>query len=250
MCLENEVQVYEDVEVSLSTGETLSYEDTFFSNVIRRRELDFIKQVLQTKRPSLVLDYGCGGGWFSRLICGWGFDVIGIDLSKKLVKVAKSVCRDGEFIVCDAMRLPFKYRVFDFVIGISILHHLHNLNLALKELKRVSISRAVFLFMEPNSLNPISAFGRKFFPMEAHTKGEKPFTFRYLRAELNSNGFEVEKYFAMFFLSFPVARFLKIARIKLPFLLLNIFSLFEGFTQKIPVIRILNSNIVALAKSR
>jgi SAM-dependent methyltransferase len=248
MFLENEVQVYEDVDVSFSTGETESYEETFFTEVIRRRELDFIKQVLKAEKPRLVLDYGCGGGWLSRLICKWGFEVVGIDLSKRLVRVAKFVCREGDFVVCDAMRLPFKDGAFDFIIGISILHHLPKLSMAFSELKRVSASHALCLFMEPNLLNPVSAFGRKFFPMEAHTKGEKQFTFGYLETALNLADFKVERYFAIFFLSFPIARFLKIAHTRLPLWLAKIIFLFETFTEKIPGVRCLNSNIVALAK--
>lgn len=247
MRLENEVQVYDAVKVSPTTGETESYEDTFFNNVIRRRELDFIKPIVRSENPKLVLDYGCGGGWLSRRIYNWGFDVIGVDLSKKLVKVAKFVCRDGEFVVCDATRLPFRDSVFYFVIGVSILHHLPDLNLALKELARASVPRTAFLFMEPNSLNPLSAFGRRFFPMEAHTKGEKPFTFGYLKTALNLVEFSVERYFAMFFISFPVARFLKIAKLKLPLWMTELFLLFEKIAE-LPLSGYLNSNIVALAR--
>jgi len=246
--LEDEVEVYDNVVVSCVTGETESYENTFFINVIRKRELDFIKRVVQERKPMLVLDYGCGGGWLSRLMRKWGFEVVGIDLSKKLVKIAKFVCHAGEFVVCDAMRLPFRDDVFDFVIGISILHHLPNMSLAFRELRRTSLPSAEFLFMEPNLLNPFSAFGRKFFPMEAHTTGEKQFTFGYFKSALLLAGFEVERYFAMFFLSFPIARFLKIMRMKLPLWLVKIFSLFEAFTEKAPVFRFLNSNIVALIK--
>jgi ubiquinone/menaquinone biosynthesis C-methylase UbiE len=214
MFLENEIQVYENVEVSCSTGETKSYEETFFTVVIRRRELNFIKQALHDEKPKLVLDYGCGGGWLSRLICKWGFEVIGIDLNRRLVRIAKSVCRKGDFVVCDAMRLPFRDGTFDFIIGISILHHLPKLSMAFSELNRVSTFQAVCLFMEPNSLNPVSAFGRKFFPMEAHTKGEKPFTFGYLKVALGLAGFTVEKYFALFFIAFPIARLLKVTKMK------------------------------------
>jgi 2-polyprenyl-3-methyl-5-hydroxy-6-metoxy-1,4-benzoquinol methylase len=113
---------------------------TFFTQVIRRRELDFIKQVIKAEKPRLVLDYGCGGGWLSRLMCKWGFEVVGIDLSKRLVRVAKSVCREGDFVVCDAMRLPFRNCSFDFIIGISILHHLPKLSMALSELEGVRFS--------------------------------------------------------------------------------------------------------------
>jgi len=250
MSFKDEICTYDRVMVSIGAGEIESYEDSFFTNVIRRREIDFIKWTFQANKPRLVLDYGCGGGWLSRLMCKWGFSVIGIDLNRKLVKVAKLISRESDFIVCDAMKLPFRNDVFDFVIGISILHHLPDVKLALWELRRTSLSGAVFLFMEPNSLNPLSAFGRKFFPLEAHTKGEKPFTFGYLKATLILAGFEIERYFAMFFLSFPIARFLKIMGMKLPSWLIKIISLFEIFTEKIPLLNVLNSNIVVLAKLR
>jgi SAM-dependent methyltransferase len=250
MSLRGEIKVYENVVVSCTTGEIDSYEPIFFNEVIRRREIDFITQAIQAKKPKLILDYGCGGGWLPRLICGRGFHVVGIDLSKKLIKIANSTCHEGDFIVCDAMKLPFRDNVFDFVVGISILHHLPDLRLALRELKRTSLPRALFLFMEPNSLNPLSAFGRRFFPMEAHTKAEKPFTFGYLKAMLILAGFEVERYFATFFLSFPIARFLKITRMKLPSWLIKIISLLETFTEKIPLLNALNSNIIVLAKLR
>jgi len=249
MLLENEVQVYEEVEVSCSSGETESYEETFFTEVIRRWEVDFIKQVLNAEKPRLVLDYGCGGGWLSKLICRWGFEVVGIDLSKRLIKIAKFVCREGDFVVCDAMRLPFKDDAFNFIIGISILHHLPKLSRAFSELKRVSVSHALCLFMEPNLLNPFSAFGRKFFPMEAHTKGEKPFAFGYLKAALRLTGFTVEKYFALFFIAFPIARLLKVTKMKLPPWMVKAILLFENVMEKMPFIRCLNSNIVALVRA-
>jgi len=250
MLLENEVQVYEEVEVSCSTGETESYEETLFTEVIRRRELDFIKQVLRAEKPRLVLDYGCGGGWLSRLIFKWRFEVVGIDLSKRLVKIAKFVCRESDFVVCDAMRLPFKDGAFDFIIGISILHHLPKLSMAFSELKRVSAFHALCLFMEPNLLNPVSAFGRKFFPMEAHTKGEKPFAFGYLKAALCLAGFTVEKYFALFFVAFPIARLLKVTKMELPSQMVRAILIFESVMEKIPLIRCLNSNIVALVRAQ
>jgi len=248
MSIEDEIHVYDKAEVSYFTGETESYDATFFPNVIRKRELELIKQVLQAKRPKLILDYGCGGGWLSLLLLRWGFDVVGMDVSKNMVKSAKRLCYEADFIVCDAMRLPFRDGIFDFIIGISILHHL-NLEHAFNELKRISLARSVFLFMEPNSLNPLSAFGRKFFPMEAHTKGEKQFTPGYLKTALNLANFKVERCFALFFLAFPVARFSKIARVNPPSSLVRMTYLFENVIEKMPAIRYLNSNIVVVGKA-
>lgn len=249
MSIEDEVQVYDAAEVSRLTGETESYDNAFFPNVIRKRELELIEQVLKAEKPKLILDYGCGGGWLSMLLLKWGFRFVGIDVSKNMVKNAKIVCHDADFVVCDAMRLPFKEGVFDFVIGISILHHL-NLKWATNELKRTSLARSAFLFMEPSLLNPLSAFGRKVFPMEAHTEGEKPYTPEYLKTALSLAGFNVERCFAMFFLAFPVARFSRMTRLNPPSSLVRMTYLLEGVMEKMPGIRYLNSNIVAVAKTK
>jgi SAM-dependent methyltransferase len=249
MSIEDEIQVYDRAKVSCFTGETDSYDTVVFPNVIRKREIELIKQVLQANMPKIILDYGCGGGWLSLLLLKWGFDVVGMDVSKNMVSNAKLICHEADFIVCDAMRLPFRDGVFDFIIGISILHHL-NLKHAFNELKRISLSRSVFLFMEPNSLNPLSAFGRKVFPMEAHTKGEKPCTPEYLKTALSLANFNVERCFAIFFLAFPAARFSKITGLNPPSSLVKMTYLFESVMEKIPGIRYLNSNIVAIVTNR
>lgn len=189
---------------------------------------------------------GCGGAWLSLKLFRWGFNVIGIDVSSNMLRNAKLVCPGADFIVADAGRLPFKDAVFDCVIGIGILHHLDDLEQACGDLKRVLLNKSKFVFMEPNLLNPLSAVGRKLFPMEAHTKAEKQFTPGYLKKFLNLSDFSVERYFIMFFFAFPVARLFKIAGIKPHSSLIKMISLFENFMEKVPGMRYLNSNIVAI----
>jgi SAM-dependent methyltransferase len=249
MSIENEMQVYSVTEVSCLTGETESYDNAFFPNVIRKRELELINQVLRIERPKFLLDYGCGGGWLSIRLKKWGYKSVGIDISRHMVKNAKIMCPNTDFIVGDATRLPFKNEIFDFVIGISILHHL-NLKQAIDELKRISLAPSAFLFMEPSLLNPISAFGRRVFPMEAHTEGEKPYMPEYFSTALHKAGFTVEKFFSIFFLAFSVARFSRIARFNPPSLLVKITYFFERVMEKMPGVKYLNSNIVAIAKMR
>ena len=248
MSLDDEIQVYDAACVSQLSGETESYDNAFFPNVIRKRELELIERVLRAKKPQFILDFGCGGGWLSLLLRKWGFSFVGMDISRNMVKNAKIVCHDAEFIVCDAMRLPFRDGIFDFVIGISILHHL-DLKQSTDELKRISVARSAFLFMEPSLLNPLSAFGRKMFPMEAHTEGEKPYTPEYLKTALRLAGFKVEQCFSMFFLAFPAARFSKITRLNPPSSLVRLTYFFERAMEKMPGIRYLNSNIVAIVRT-
>jgi SAM-dependent methyltransferase len=244
--IENEIDVYDDAEVSSLTGETESYDTAFFPNVIRKRELELIYEVLNRERPKFILDYGCGGGWLSILMHKWGFKFVGMDISRNMVKNAKIVCHEADYIICDAMRLPFKDEVFDFTIGISILHHL-NIKDAANELKRISMRKSAFLFMEPNLLNPLSAFGRKVFPMEAHTEGEKPYTPSQLKTALEISGFDV-KVAAMFFVAFPIARLSKITKLHFPSYIIKLTYFFEKLMEEIPGIRYLNSNLVAMAK--
>ena len=58
--------------------------------------------------------------------------------------------------------------------------------------------------MEPSLLNPLSAFGRKVFQMEAHTRRRKPYSPTQLKSELEISGFDVVV-FAMFLVAFPIA---------------------------------------------
>jgi len=247
MSIEDEMQVYDAAETSNTTGETESYDYAFFSNVIRKRELELIQRVIEVDKPKLILDYGCGGGWLSLFLLKWRYNFVGVDVSKNMVRTAKIVCPAADFIVCDAMKLPFKSDSFSFVIGISILHHL-NLRNATNELKRISITQTSFLFMEPNLLNPFSAFGRKVFPMKAHTKGEKPFTPEYLNTSLVLAGFKVERCFSIFCIAFSVARFFKIARLRPSSNMVKTAYFFENVMEKVPAIRYLNSNIVVVGK--
>ena len=248
MSIEDEMQVYDSTLVSRLTGETESYDNEFFPNIIRKREQELIEKIVSSESPKLILDYGCGGGWLSILLQKWGFKSVGIDISRNMVQNAKIVCPNADFIVCDAMRLPFKVDVFDFVIGKSVLHHLE-LKRATNELKRISLSQSVFLFMEPSLLNPLSAFGRRVFPMEGHTEGEKPYTPEYLRTSLILNNFTVEKLFSIFFFAYPAARFSKITKLGPPRSIVFLAYLLESFFEKMPGLRYLNANIVILARS-
>ena len=241
----NEMKVYDESQVSIETGEIEEWDEAIFPNVIRTRLIDLIKIKLQLVESKVILDYGCGGGWLSLLLSGWGFDVIGVDLSAYLLKNAKLSCPKAEFIACDCEILPFRNAVFNSMIGISILHHL-NLKISCNELKRVLFNEANFIFEEPNLLNPFSEIGRKLFPMSTHSKGEKPFIPKHLETTLNELGFTSSETKYLFFIAFPVSRVFKIVKINAPSIMVKIFSLFENIMEKMPYINQLNSSIIII----
>jgi SAM-dependent methyltransferase len=243
----NEIEVYDKSQVSVETGEIEEWDEAIFPNVIRKRLMDLIKVKIQSAEPKMILDYGCGGGWLSILLSGWGFDVVGVDLSAHLLKNAKLACPNAEFVVCDCEILPFRHAGFDSVIGISILHHL-NLKIGCNEVKRVSSNEANFIFEEPNLLNPFSGIGRKMFPMSTHSKGEKPFMPKQITTALNELGFDFIEMNYLFFIAFPVSRVLRVTKIKLPFFIVKMFSLFERIMENMSYIKQLNSSLVIFGK--
>lgn len=73
----------------------------------------------------LVLDAGCGGGRYARLLGAAGARVVGVDLSAAVEKAA-SLCGDlpnVRIAQADLLDLALADRAFDLVFSIGVLHH-------------------------------------------------------------------------------------------------------------------------------
>lgn len=73
----------------------------------------------------LVLDAGCGGGRYTKLVARHGARVIGVDLSTAVDKAA-ALCAglaDASIVQADLLDLPLAEGVFDFAFSIGVLHH-------------------------------------------------------------------------------------------------------------------------------
>lgn len=92
--------------------------------------------------PKSILAAGCGEGFEFRTLKKKGFlknrKVIGIDISKDALKIAKKDYPEISFFQGDIYKLDFKDNSFDFVMCCETLEHLKKPILALKECKRVS----------------------------------------------------------------------------------------------------------------
>ncbi len=72
-----------------------------------------------------VLDAGCGGGRYSRLVGSHGATVLGVDLSTAVDK-ASSLCGalpNVQIVQGDLLDLPVAESAFDLVFSIGVLHH-------------------------------------------------------------------------------------------------------------------------------
>jgi len=248
MGLKDEIDMYDKAKVSVDTGEIEDYDAVVFQNVIRRREIDLIKSELQAVKPKRILDFGCGGGWLSKILAPYNYEVVGIDVSCSLVNSAKRAVPTVSFVVGDGMNLPFRGGAFDAAVSIATLHHVEARK-GLKEVRRVSKNRGMLMLMEPNKLNPLSAIGRKLFPMETHTMGEESFIPTQLRSHLALQGFKIKLIRYLFFFSFPLARMLKLLNsASIPCFLVYVVENMERMFEHLPVLNSLNSTIMVLAE--
>jgi SAM-dependent methyltransferase len=86
--------------------------------------------------PQLVLEVGCGPGELAeRMTRELDARVVALDQSERMVELAKR--RGVEAIVGDVENLPFRDGIFDCAVAAWMLYHAQDLDLALRELRRV-----------------------------------------------------------------------------------------------------------------
>lgn len=116
-----------------------------------------------------VLEVGCGTGLLTKELTRSGAKVFSLDISQDLLKLAKDKAGDEKivFFCSSAYELGFKENAFDYVVGMSVLHHL-DIDKALKEFSRVLKDGGKIIFSEPNMLNPHIFLERTFFRERFH----------------------------------------------------------------------------------
>lgn len=145
--------------------------------------LDFLqrsvlKKALSELRGKRVLDVGCGvGRWSSRLALT-GADVIGLDLSQEMVKIAKNrTAREGfdnvDFIVASVHMLPFVSQSFDVALSVTVLQHIigeRQFREAVRELIRTTRidGKIILLELAPHKKEDVNVQ----FPTACHAYGE------------------------------------------------------------------------------
>ena len=97
----------------------------------RGRPLDALRFLFNDylKKSDKVLDLGCGNGRFVDYFKEKKVKYLGLDNSRALVEIAKLKHPAEQFIVGDALDLPFPTSDFDVVLSLAVLHHIPSLKL-------------------------------------------------------------------------------------------------------------------------
>ena len=107
--------------------------------------------LLPELRGKRVLDAGCGPGVYTEIFLDLGAEVVGIDVSPTMLRLARErVGTRAEFHEADlAKPLPFLPDAsFDVVVSPLVLSHIENLTLPFEEFYRVLKSPGVLVFSD------------------------------------------------------------------------------------------------------
>ncbi|EDP98141.1 class I SAM-dependent methyltransferase [Kordia algicida OT-1] len=83
------------------------------------------------KKGETILDIGSGNCALNMQLKNAGYDIIGLDIANK------SAFKEITPVIYDGMTLPFEDNSFDVVQIITVLHHIKNPEITVKEAKRV-----------------------------------------------------------------------------------------------------------------
>jgi SAM-dependent methyltransferase len=106
-----------------------------FYSFIRPRELELFNSQKPFRHP--ILDFGCGDGFFAKVLFEKEKIEFGVDISESVIKEAKESGVYKNVLVFNKKRLPFKNETFLTVISNCVLEHVDNLLPTLKEIRRV-----------------------------------------------------------------------------------------------------------------
>jgi ubiquinone/menaquinone biosynthesis C-methylase UbiE len=111
---------------------------------------------------STVLDVGCGSGMFFGQVAGKAKAIVGLDVSRELLLLAKERARkfgNVSLVQADADHLPFKNGAFDRVFAFTVLQNMPNPVETLKELRVSASPEACFIVTGLKAAVPLEIFG-------------------------------------------------------------------------------------------
>lgn len=117
------------------------------------------KLLLPVPNSGRLLEIGCGTGHWSEYFCNRGFDVTGVDISERMIAVARQKnVPGGTFEVADGERLPFVDGGFDVAAAITTLEFVANAARVVAEMARCVKKPGGMLIV--GMLNRLSAYNQ------------------------------------------------------------------------------------------
>ena len=121
-----------------------------------QREIDALSRSLEGCRS--VLDVGVGTGRFALPLAQLGFEVTGVDVSRRMLAKAKEKGLE-RLLLGDAYSLPFADKSFDAAIIIHVLHIVVDWTTVMRGVGRVTRGPVLSILRVPQSAPPLPPAG-------------------------------------------------------------------------------------------
>ncbi len=117
------------------------------------KTLSFLEAWTAISPQAVVLDIGCGTGEFEKLVLNRhpNQQIVGVDISQKMLEIARQKCQaypNVVFLAGSALALPFSNRSFDVIVSASAFHYFDEPAAALKEMRRVLRPGGVLVILD------------------------------------------------------------------------------------------------------
>jgi 2-polyprenyl-6-hydroxyphenyl methylase/3-demethylubiquinone-9 3-methyltransferase len=131
----------------------LTETDVRVARVIARLE-----PLLPARHPVRVLEIGAAQGRGVISLLRMGFDAYGVEPWKEAIAVAEVLARHEGVPMRvregAAEKIPFEAGSFELVLAFSVMEHVHDLDLSLREIARVLVPGGVFWFYSASAVCP------------------------------------------------------------------------------------------------
>jgi ubiquinone/menaquinone biosynthesis C-methylase UbiE len=166
-----------------------------FSEAANARLIDRFVRLTGLEPGACVIDLGCGSGIFTYLLNQRGYDVAGLDISPKLLELARRKYPDLRFDEGDVEALPYKNASVDGVLLSGLVHHLPDPSQCAAEVTRVLKPKGRFVAFDPNRANPFMYLYRDrsspFYSSVGVTANERPIRARQAAETFRAAGLDV-----------------------------------------------------------
>jgi len=152
------------------------------------------------KPGAAALDIGCGTGEYTLSLAEAGFEVVGGDISRGMLAVAKSKIKKHRYaeriqlIRLESTKLPFKKELFDTVTCIALLDWVPDSHRLLVEASRVLKHQAKLVLCVDALWSPYRIYRETQGVIGGEKRNSRSFNSRELKLALTGCGFVLEKF--------------------------------------------------------
>jgi len=133
------------------------FTEDFYSKIIEP-----IKSIWPKLEKIKMLEAGCGTGAFGKRFLKYfdNLEVIGVDITPKMVERANDGTKNYSAIVGDLEKISFSDSFFDIILCPYILHHFPDISRVIENFGKWIKNGGFVIIVEPNGSNPVNRLSK------------------------------------------------------------------------------------------